>query len=245
MNIPNLAAEVGKDPFAAQSTYASIEQALNLVLPGSAFHERYRDVEGVGLALVVGEDGVAAGTYNPLLPDTLSKLAFWANNRSERLGLWNPLETDAETLGGEVPASLGRFTAFALAKINTLTTDKAFSSHRSDIRIAPGQVGFAGGRRAAGALLSMSGLWEVHDDVATRAYASEMSKTDGSDSDDTRRTTDELAEAFEAVFETIQQRFHQGTEAADLSRDDVGVLLRDAAGMLNRAFPIPVGTSTS
>lgn len=193
------------------------------MLPGSGVHQRYRDIEEVGLALVLGADNVEPETYNPLTSNVLGRVAFAADNLLDHPSAWQPLETDEELLGGTAPTGIGRFTAFALAKINALSANDARGSHRVEgIIIAPGQVGFAGGQRLGNSLLAVSGLWEVHDHLAGRIYAGELSRELGMHPE--ARTEDMLAAEIEPVLDTIKS-LHEGTEAADLSRSAVAELV--------------------
>jgi hypothetical protein len=223
MRVGSLAQEVQHDPVAAKGVFTRVEAALNLILPGSRVHRRYHDIGGVGLALVIGRDSVEHGAYNPLDPTTPKKLSLMADNRQSQPEAWQPLEADEEWLGGVAPEGMGRFTAFALGKINALTYNTAQGSHCPEgISIAPGRVGFAGGQRIASSLLAFSGLWEVHDHIAGRVYVDEMARE--KDPDVLPRTSDELAADMEEIIDGIHA-LHAGVEAADLSRSEVSGLL--------------------
>jgi len=238
MKAVNLAERVQVSPGAAEVTFEHVEAALNLVLPGSRLHTRYREIEAVGLALVVGKEDVAPDTYNPLTKGVLEGLALAKSNQNRRPEAWKPLEIDAEILGGEMPQHMGRFTVFALAKINALTHTGATTSHHVEgVSIAPGQVGFAGARRTAQSLLAMSGLWEVHDHVAAQAYASNVVQQSGWEPAAPDTNTFRLAESFDRVFGVIN-RTHEGTEAAGLNRVQVASLLAEITPVLDEVFPL-------
>lgn len=218
----SLAQRVEQHPAAAETAFTRLDDALNLVLPGSDTHARYRVAEQIGLALVVSKVGLA-NSLNPLFKSTPEKLAFMGSNRWLRPGPWESQETDSELLGREVPEELGRFAAFALAKVNGMTISKRDSSYYPrSIRIAPGTVGFAGGRRIEQSLAATSGLWEVHDHIMTQIYADEVAlelKPDTS-----QRNADDLAAEVEPVLEQVQ-KIHLPVRAEDIAHADIGYLL--------------------
>jgi hypothetical protein len=127
---------------------------------------------------------------------------------------------------------MGRFTAFALAKLCNLSSyPLRKSSHRVEgINLGPGMVGFAGGQRLAGSLIAPSGLWEVHDHAVGRAFAHEVYVNDDG------RSADNVAAALEPVFDGIKAS-HFDQEAAELSRQEVSYLLRGIDPYLQRTFP--------
>lgn len=216
-----------RDPALAQATFEHVEEALNRVLPSSNVHERYRNGEPVGLALVIAPDVYEPDVYNPLDPTTPDRVTFMTDNRNAaNAKAWESQPTDAEVLQGDIPEGMGRFTAFALAKINALGASTARSSFRADtISVAPGQVGYAGGRRIGRSLQAASGLWEVHDDVTNQLYAHELVLA--SEPATAPRTTDNIAETMEELFTRIHS-LHDGAEAKDLSRRQVADLLIEA-----------------
>ncbi len=212
-------------PQIAEGVFGSLDGALNKVLPGIKTPERYEEIGEVGLALVVGRDSPLS-QYNPFNPRTLRMLSFMADNRLTHPGAWDPKATDEELLGGTIPEGMGRFTAFALAKINAMADSGRpnLTSHEvRGISIAPGKVGFAGGVYLARSLVGVSGLWEVHDHVSAGIFTNEMVRASTGEVTPTR-TDDELAEIIEPLFERVTF-LHEGVSADDLSRGDVKVLL--------------------
>ncbi|HLC91899.1 MAG TPA: hypothetical protein VJC09_02505 [Candidatus Saccharimonadales bacterium] len=136
---------------------------------------------------------------------------------------WQLNGTEEEMLGAAVPDGMGKYTAFALSKINALTTNDASSSYRLDkINIEPGQVGFAGGIRVDEALLGVSGLWEVHDHVVSRVYANEVIREVTTDT--AGWTANDLAGVIVPIFDRIKL-LHGSTDAIDLDRSGHGHLL--------------------
>lgn len=228
MTEPRLYAAVERNPSVAFRLFWNLEGALNKLLPGSELHERYRDVGDVALAVAVGHD--AHSNFDPFDPATSSRVSFINNNRSHRPEAWLPKDTDAEILGGEVPEDMGRFTAFALAKMNhLLTTNDVISFDPDRIAIEPGKVGIAGGIWVPDSLLGVSGLWEVHDHVVARVIAEEMK-----DPPDTLlQNSDKLAEKVEPVFWQVNKA-HKGVPAAEVNRHDYMNLLLVADGMIAR-----------
>lgn len=224
MFVTDLATTVEQYPQTAELAFSRFEQAVNLVLPGNDIHKRYIGVESVGLATAIGRYFVRTGYYNPFEPDVMSRVSFLADNKGRDPKLWVPLETDARILGGELPEGMGRFTAFALAKINTLTDHNSGKSsfREGEVALERGMVGFAGGRRMSGSLLSLSGLWEVHDHALGEIYFDEIVRENRATP--APRTVDEIAESVEATIGAIQL-LHAGTEASELSRKEIETIL--------------------
>lgn len=210
-------------PEIAKGTFDRVEVAVNAVLPGSDTHERYDGIEEVGLAAVIGIASMGQ-SYDPFDPNTPHRLSFMRNNERRRFGAWEIKPTDEEVLGGKIPVSIGRFTAYALAKINTLNSNSETSSHSPDgASIERGKVGVAGGRWLMRSLAAVSGLWEVHDHLTVGVLADEIVRDVQSGSP--AKTADQLAESMEAQFAQIQ-RMHEGARAGDLTRDQVAALLK-------------------
>jgi len=226
-----LAERVEQHPLAADNTFARLDRALNLVLPGSDTHERYESIEEVGLAVVIAISGLRQ-QYNPFNPTERLPLSFMADNRDTHPGAWEPKDTDAEILGGTIQEGVGRFTAYALAKINTVSASDDDRSYREDtVSIGPGRIGIAGGRWVGQSLVGVSGLWEVHDHITAGIYVDEFWLE--LDSDTSQRTADNLAEEIEPVLACIKS-LHQDVEAADLSRKQIAELLLMADGVMSR-----------
>jgi hypothetical protein len=163
----NAARFVEEHPEMANEAFARVEGALNLVLPGSDTHARYQGIEEVGLAVVVGRDADPPLSFNPFDPATPTRLSFMADNRQLRPGAWEPSSKDKMILGGAVPESMGRFTAYALAKINQIAgSERIVSYDPRKVSNETGRIGLAGAKWLDGALVGASGLWEVHDHVA-------------------------------------------------------------------------------
>jgi hypothetical protein len=221
-------------PSQAQVAFQRINEAVNLVFPGSDSHDRYRDIGEVGLAIVVAQDWVERDSYNPFNPETLERLAFHATNQDTHGEAWTPKDTDEGMLGGTVPEGMGRFTAFALAKINGLLDHHFVSSVRPSIAIARGKVGLAGGQRLYGrTLLGTSGLWEVHDHFVGRVFEDELEiEVYGRPG----RTVDDTAGKIEAVVGRIQ-KLHEGVDAASLSRSAIEELVLQNSAIYSGAIP--------
>lgn len=220
------AAKIRRHPEAANRAFDRLDGALNLVLPGSDTHERYADVEEVGLALAIGAGRVPMDAYNPLKPTTLRRLAFFRTNRDLHPRAWEPKSSDDELLGGEVPDALGRFGAFALAKINNLTfTGLDWSYDPSRLAIAPGRIGIAGGRWFGDDMLGMSGAWELHDHVLNPVYLDEFKHEVEQQSP--ARTADMLAGEIADILEMIR-RLHLPFRAHEIDRSKMDILLGDA-----------------
>jgi hypothetical protein len=211
-------------PQIAEDVFNRLDGALNKVLPGIKTPERYEEIGEVGLALVVGRDGFLS-SYNPLHPRTPNVLSFMADNRLTHPDAWQPKETDEEIIGGVIPEGMGRFTAFALAKINAMAESEnpTLSSHAVGISNQPGKVSYAGGIYIAHSLVGVSGLWEVHDHVTSGIFTDEMVKQSAGDFPFTR-TADELAADIEPIFAKVTS-LHEGVAADDLNRQQVGLLL--------------------
>ncbi|MFI5271019.1 MAG: hypothetical protein ACHQT9_03180 [Candidatus Saccharimonadales bacterium] len=225
-------------PDAPQAAFDKLEQALNMVLPGSDTHERYLDVGEVGLAAVIAVDPpVEAHNYSPFDPTTPSRLAFMANNQDLRPSAWEPKSTDETVLGGPIPIGMGRFTAFAIAKVNWIAISNDVQSYNVDrASIEPGAVGIAGGIWNAGSLEAVSGLWEVHDHMGVKLLEAETYKE--VEGNDPERTADDIAADVEAIIHKIKS-FHEGVSAADLSREDVFNVLRMLDGYMARYLRTP------
>ncbi|MBP6962318.1 hypothetical protein KBB49_02175 [Candidatus Saccharibacteria bacterium] len=224
MFVNDLPTTVEQYPHAAEVAFARLEEAVNMVLPGSDCHDRYLGAEAVGLAVVIAKDLNEPNIYSPFDPDSIDRVSFTANNRLKHPGVWTPLETDATTLGGVLPEGMGRFVGFALAKINTLTyPDSGESSFREEeVKIGPGRVGLAGARRTMGGLMVFSGLWEVHDHALNEILIDEIVNENRAFPD--TRTVDELAGKVEATIGAIQL-LHAGSKASQLTRSEVAELL--------------------
>lgn len=226
----HLAERVECQPDVADAVFARVDGAINMVLPGSDTHKRYRKIESVGLALAVGREIGPGESYSPFDPATMGRLSFFANNYDSHPEAWGPVETDADVLGGPIPEGMGRFTAFALAKLNTLSSTFEKSSVRTDmVSIEPGKVGLAGAQRTGRAMLSVSGLWEIHDHLVGRLYADELGREHDPEAE--QRTADELAGEFERAVGIIKA-FHGPIEAADLSRKALKRILAGPMGKI-------------
>lgn len=202
--------------------FTNIDAALNIVLPGSNTHKRYQGVGEVGLALVVASD-FGRLSYSPFDPTVLERLAFKGDNQETHPAAWEPKDTDERDLGGAIPEGMGRYIAFALAKINTLTSSSKQSSHSPDkVSIAPGKVGIAGAQWISRAFLGASGLWEVHDHIVTDVFADEIADT--TLLHNLPRTAEDIAADLESMFARIRL-LHPNTEAANLNRSEVARLL--------------------
>lgn len=227
MTYLSLAHQVEQEPDAALAAFRRLDEAANNVLPGQdKYHSRYASIGEVGLASVVARDLGSPDSFNPFDVLTPAKLSFMADNRGLRPTAWEPAENDAAILGGPVPRWLpGRFSAFALAKLNVLGNSAEWElfSHRIDTsRLKPGEFGNAGGQRLAGSFLAKSGLWEVHDHVVGMVFADQILNADSYDAK--TNTADALSGELESMFGDIQL-IHDGIKAEELSRGQVSTLL--------------------
>ncbi len=189
MAIIYLADAVRQDPSIAQVSWNEVHTAVQETLPGSDFHDRYREFAHVGVAGASVGDHMTAGSMNPLEsaiqdgrdPETLiENMPFFASNKHLYPDVWATQPQDERLLGGPVPELLGRYGAFALAKINALTGTIGKSSfNHVRLNLGPGRSGFAGGIRDYHALLSISGLWEVHDHVVAGLFADDVAARTG------------------------------------------------------------------
>jgi len=232
MSLTYLAERVEYDPGAAQDAFDRVEGALNLLLPGSDTHKRYDGIEAVGLAAVLARDCVEPDAYNPLDPTTPERVSFMADNQFAHPEAWTPQEIDEGLLGGIMPEGMGRFTVFALAKINTLTFDDTLWSFREEgVSIAPGRVGFAGGQHLRNSFLVLSGLWEVHDHIVGKFLRNEIELEVEFEPDEnvetTGRTAEDLADEIRPALEIVRS-LHPHKEADELTRQEVGVVLTAA-----------------
>lgn len=225
MFVNDLPTTVEQYPQAAEIAFDRLEQAVNRVLPGSKSHDRYLGAEAVGLAVVIARDLNEPNMYSPFVPGSIDRVSFTANNRHKHKGVWTRLETDATTLGGELPKGMGRFVGFALAKVNTLTYPGSGDSsfREEEVKIGPGRVGLAGARRTMGGLIVFSGLWEVHDHALNEILIDEIVNENRAVPD--KQTVDELAGKVEATIGAIQL-LHAGRKASELSRSEVANLLK-------------------
>ncbi|MBW3568713.1 hypothetical protein KY385_01130 [Candidatus Parcubacteria bacterium] len=216
-------------PEMASLLFENIQQAANMVFPGSDSHPRYEDPsKPVGLAVVVAREAEAIKTLDVFDPSsyelTSGGLTFHKNNRSERTEkAWVPAQRHKELLDGEVNDGIGVFSMFALAKVIHLMQDPgrltSFEPDRANI--ARGVSGLAGGyrfRNAAdsGTLVAVSGLWEVHDHVTTAMFYRELTKKGVAATH--VPSPDKLAEEIKDQVGKIT-KVHEGEDAKDLDQD--------------------------
>lgn len=215
MAIIYLADAVRQDPSIAQVSWNEVQAAVQETLPGSDFHDRYRELAHVGLAGAIVGDQMTAGSMNPLEsaiqdgrdPKTLiENMPFFASNKHLYPEVWATQPQDERLLGGPVPEFLGRYGAFALAKINALTGTIGKSSfNHVRLNLGPGRSGFAGGIRDYHALLSISGLWEVHDHVVAGLFADDVAARTGKGPEDW--AVEDKAEELSRVFTILKRQF--------------------------------------
>ncbi len=131
------------DESQVRDNFYKMEEALQVLLPGSEYAQRYANTGSVGLALVVGSHKDLKDTtlldYNgepPIL-----------NNRQEHPETWDDEGVDYQALlGHDKPLNLGRYDSFALAKAVRLAQNpNLHSSFGLEVNQGKGQVGFAGG----------------------------------------------------------------------------------------------------
>lgn len=172
----NVAEFARQNPDVALQVFQDTERAVQELLPGSDYHPRYEGVDAVGLATLIAPSDTLADGLNPTRPGALKYPVFMADNSASQPQVWLPLEKDGGMLGGGPhPETSGRFIAFALAKANRLAIFRHETrSYDEKLTPAPGVVGFAGARRVSDAIVSTSGLLEVHDDLVTLAQAGEL-----------------------------------------------------------------------
>jgi hypothetical protein len=212
----------------------SIGNALQTVLAAGKrvdLHPRY-DGSRVGLAVArASVSTVQEKGLSPLDGDSLDRLDSHVFNSDTQPDAWripNPQQY-YELLGGVPDVRVGRFSAFALAKLNEiLATGKTSSHSASKIETGPGRVGLAGGVRTEGQLTSVSGLWEVHDHAVARV----IEQTDGTTFEDNA-----AEEALRAVFHQIKGLHRQSGPADELSRNFIGIMLEEVDEIVSDNLP--------
>ena len=172
-----------------------INDSLQEILPGAHhYHERYRGISEVGLAIAVARpEKFPDSGLNPLgwedadgvyFNESQNLLIFSANNQetSHDTATWAWKDTDEAILGGkltEEAKAIGRFAVVATAKINHLTNmPEAISSHWvGGMNVGEGKVGVAGAKAVGTpetggiSLVATSGLWEVHDHIVSAVFS--------------------------------------------------------------------------
>ncbi len=204
--------------------FGTVEGVVQDVLPNSNFHDRYSQTGEVAMAFVFASDTDQVDNYSPFNTNASDNVSHLVDNSSEHPDVWTYTDKDKELfeslVGGQLPENMGRFVAYALAKINTLAADtKIASSFRLELKQGHGKVGFAGGQRIDGKLLAVSGLWEVHDHIVCRVIHDLISSKDSNAN--TSNITDTFANKFAEVA-----RMHEGQKASDISRDQIPLLLQ-------------------
>lgn len=212
-----------------------IEDTLQNILKGTKagnFHPRYNG-SPVGLAVVRASlSAVKDEGLSPLDPGSLGRLDRHFFNSDTQPGAWSvpDLKQYYQLLGGMPDASVGRFSAFALAKLNEiLSTGKTSSQSDSKIETGPGRVGLAGGVRTGDQLTSVSGLWEVHDHAIARV----VEQTEAVPLE--VGTTEEV---LRAIFNQIKGLHRQSGPADELSRSYIGLMLEEVDEIVADNLPI-------
>lgn len=212
----------GIDQIAAARAFETVNTALNMVLPGADYHSRYQQAENVGLAVAVA-NGTTESMFDVFDPEVASGLGFLASNLAQYPAAWGALAIDRELLGADAPEDLGRFSAFAIAKINTMVDDGSSWSMRQRLALEIGRrVGFAGGARMGDRLVATSGLWEVHDHLATGVF-DRLSRIP-----EAKISPDQLADKFQTIFGTVKS-LHEDAKATEIPRPRLSRLVKSAA----------------
>lgn len=223
------------NPEAFTEAFTVIDSAAQQVLPGSLWHPRYCEAEEVGLAAIIGPTGQAPDFYNPLIESVLERVPYHANNAETHPKAWQALESDAVILGGRVPEGLGRFNAFAAAKANHVNSGKDNKSSFSEtIAIAPGLVGLAGAKKIGDAIISVSGLWEIHDLAIAWKFIEMLGFGRLMDVVNIP-SLDRAATEMEEIFKKIENKLN-GQNPAEISREDLKKVVDRLNGIMVKSF---------
>lgn len=206
-----------------RDNFYKIEETLQILLPGSGYAQRYTNTGSVGLALVAGSPRDLRST----------SLLDWSgqppilNNLQEHPETWNDEGVDYQALLGHgKPLNLGRYDAFALAKAVRLAQNPHMqSSFGLEVNQGKGQVGLAGGINTGRSIVAISGLWELHDDAATRYYIRNFIGLP-------KMGEDQITEELGIVLSNLASR-HSGIAVEDLTRRELQVLVN--MGTVQRA----------
>lgn len=195
---------VDRNPLIAQSLFDGIDGALNRVLPESGTHKRYEPGKPIGLAAVIAKTA-EIGSYDPNDPKAVGRLAFLGENSAEYPAVWTPRCEDRRLLGGSVPEGIGRYTAFALAKISVINDDETrFDSFNIGSEVTDdGKIGLAGGIYSRDALVGVSGPWEVHGHMVAQVFSDMIVRAAQPDAE--YKSEDDLAADFEEVFTRLKR----------------------------------------
>lgn len=211
-----------------RDNFYKVEEALQDVLPGSAYAERYMEVGSVGIALT-------AGVYSDFQDTSIESYTGYPNifsNRRLHPEAWVKFsELDYEALIGQPePSELVGPEVISIAKgIRLAKNPNLLSSFDLEITQGAGQVGWAGAvSNAHGAFLSVSGLWEVHDDALARYHMRNYKALAAPE----EMKVDQVATELAAEFDGINKR-QSGIPVEELTRPEVGVLLN--RGTVKRA----------
>lgn len=197
-----------------------IDEALQAVLPGSDYHERYSNAGSVGLALVEGEhpaflslEPFLAGNHPPIF-----------SNKDGHPEAWSEEGVDYEGLIGQPkPEDLDRFEVFALAKAIHIARNPGLDqSFELEIPQGKDEVGFAGAIKVSGLTRAISGLWEVHDDFLIRYITRNQEGLQSG-----RMAKPQIVREIRSSLDNIA-RLHEGIPAANLTRPEVQRLLNRA-----------------
>lgn len=207
-------------PVITLNTFRRTDEALQEILPGSDYHERYANAGSVGLALVEGEhrefsspQPFLAGNHPPIF-----------SNKNDHPEAWSEEGIDYEKLIGQPkPEGLDRFEVFALAKaVHIARNPGLLQSFELKIPQGKDEVGFAGAIKASGIIRAISGLWEVHDDLVVRYITRNQEALE-----DGRMTKSQLIREIKGSLDKIA-KLHTGIPAADLTRPETQRLLNRA-----------------
>jgi len=194
-------------------------------------HPRYNG-PSVGLAVVRASFSfVEHEGLSPLDSDSLDRLDSHLLNVDSKPGAWRipDLAQYHKWLGGVPGERVGRFSAFALAKLNEILATGRTSSHSNEkVETGPGRVGLAGGVRTGDQLTAVSGLWEIHDHAIARLVEKSEDIVLGGDSTE---------EALRAVFNQIKGLHRQSGSADELSRSYLGAILKEVDEIVGDNLP--------
>ncbi len=198
----------------------------------SNFHPRY-NCSPVGIAMIKANvESAKDQGLSPLDIGSLSRLDRHYSNQDAHPLPWEIADVEQyhEALGGAPAYGIGRFSAFALAKLNEILETYSTTSHSEKGPFSgPGRFANAGGIRTEGELTAVSGLWEVHDHALARVI--EQTKDVA-----IQRRLVELS--VRAIFNQIKGLHRQSGGADELSRNYVGLMLEEVDQIVAENLPI-------
>ncbi len=203
----------------------------------SDFHERYNG-SLIGLAAVAADNDL---TVEDLFDENGLPFATVGSTNLDQVGedvaIWNKSRFDARGLEDDqdIPEKIRAKKAFfatALGKIATANRDGSSHSFISDVlRIEKYKPIFAGAVRdtnEGGTTVAVSGLWEVHDQIAAHHLGLALNNPDLFVGDANKENRQELYESIMNDIEWTNQMIglvYEGSHAEGLDREQTGVIV--------------------